>query len=168
MKIMVNEKTYNDSLWTFNVERGEASLFIKTNETIGEVAGTFDGDDTIRAFDDNNVETGVWYVHNLLGIYENYESHAPEDPRVVVVTLKASALTTEAEEAINSSIDENIDAIMEIAEMIANVEDVSLEIERIKDRLDGFPADIVERLDAINSTYNALADRVARLENKVQ
>ena len=165
MKIEINGKIYNDVVWTFDHANGESSLLLKTNDSISEVAAAFDGDDTINAYDDNNVKTGVWYVHAVTAIYANYESRTPEEPREVVVKLKASALTTEAEEELNSNINENIDAIMEIAEMIANVDDVSLEIERIKSRLDGFPVDIVQQLDAINTAYNTLADRVARLEN---
>ena len=165
MKIMVNEKVYNDGAWSYDHESGDAVLLLRTTESISEVAATFDGDDTIHAYDDNDVETGTWYIHTVSAIYENYESRTPEEPREVVVKIRASALTTEAEEAINSSIDESIDAIMEIAAMIADAEDMSLEIERIKSRLDGFPSNIVTILDNINTTYNELADRVARLEN---
>lgn len=167
MKIMVNEKTYNDSSWSYN-ERGEASLLIKTDETISEIASTFDGNDVIHAFDDNDVETGSWFVHTLLAIYESYESHPEGEPRVVVLTLKITALTEAAEETINNSIDENVDAIIEIAEMVADMEDAQVQINEIKGILEGIPNDLVARFNAVNNAYNALADRVARLENQVQ
>ena len=164
MKIKVNEKTYNDSTWQYN-ERGEACLLIKTDESIGEIASTFDGNDVIRAFDDGNEETGRWFVHTLVGIYENPASHATET-REVIVSMKITTLTDNAEAKINNSIEENTDAVIEIAGMVADMEDVNLEINQIKATLDGIPKNIVDMIDNINNTYNTLADRVARLENK--
>lgn len=166
MKITVNEKTYNDSTWAFNVERGEAALILKTDETIGEVASTFDGNDTIHAFDDNDVETGVWYVKSVISIYQNYESHTPEEPREVIVNIKATALTAEAEEALGSDINENSDAILELANLIADMDDANVRINNIEGVLEGIPKDIVERFGDLGDRYNALADRIAALENK--
>lgn len=170
MKIVVNETVFNDSTWSFNHERGEASLAISSDASISEIAAVFDGDDTIRAYDDNDNETGVWYVHSLLGVYETYGTISPEDPhpRMVVVTIKASALTTEAEESLNCGIDENMEAILELAGLIADMGEADTRITRIEGVLEGIPNDLVARFDAINNAYNALADRVARLENKVQ
>lgn len=166
MKITVNDITFNDSTWTFNYERGEASLIIKTDMSISEIATAFDGGDTIRAYDDNDQETGVWYVHSLLGIYENYESHTQEEPRKVVVNINASALTTEAEQALGNGIDENMEAILELAGLIADMDDANIRINNIEGVLEGIPKNIVQRFETIGNAYNALADRVARLENK--
>lgn len=166
MRITVNDTTFNDSTWTFNYERGEASLVIKTDMSISEIADAFDGDDTIRAYDDNDQVTGVWYVHSLMGIYENYESRTLGEPREVVVSIKASALTTEAEQALGNGIDENMEAILELAGLIAEMDDANIRINNIEGILEGIPKDIVQRFEAIGNAYNALADRVARLENK--
>lgn len=168
MKIVVNEKVYPNCRLGFNMERGEAVLGIQTDESISEIASVFDGDDTIHAFDDNDVETGVWYVSSVISIYQNYESHAPEEPREVVVSMKASALTAEAEQALGSSIDENMEAILELGGLIADMTDVQLEIERIKGELDGIPKDLVQRFETIDNRFTSLADRVARLENKME
>lgn len=167
MKITVNEKTYNDSTWMFNAERGEAALILKTNESISEVASAFDGNDTIHAFDDNDVETGVWYVKSVISIYQNYESHTPEESRQVVVNIKATALTTEAEEALGSGIDENMEAIMELAGLIADMDDANIRINNIEGILEGIPKNITEQFGNVSDWYNALADRVAALENKM-
>lgn len=168
MKIIVNEKVYQDSQLLFNMERGETVLIIPTDESISEIASVFDGDDTIHAFDDNDVETGVWYVSNVISIYQNYESRTPEEPREVVVSMKASALTAEAEAALGSSIDENMEAILELGELIADMTDVKMTIERIREELDSIPKDLVQRFANIDDTYSTLADRVARLENKME
>ncbi len=166
MKIKVNEKTYSNCTLSFNMERGEAVLIIQTDESIGSIAGIFDGKDTIRAFDDNNIETGVWYVHQLVSIYENYESRTPESPREVCVALKASALNTEAEAALGNSIDENMEAILELAGLISDMDEANIRINNLEGIIEGIPKDIVDRFAAINNLYNALADRVAKLENK--
>ena len=166
MKIVVNEVTFANSTWSFDHERGVASLIITTNDSLGEIASAFDGDDTIRAYDNNDIETGVWYVHSLVGIYEDYSSHTAEDPRKVIVMLKASALTTEAEESLGASIDETSDAIMELAELIADMDEANVRINNIEGVLEGIPKDIVAHFGQIESAYNALADRIARLENK--
>ena len=166
MKIVVNEKVYQNCNLGFNMERGEAVLSIKTDESISEIASVFDGDDTIHAFDDNDVETGVWYVTTVIGIYQNYESRTPEEPREVIVSMKASALTTEAEEALGSSIDENMEAILELGALVADMTDVQLELERVKEELNSIPKDLVQRFESIDIAFCSLADRIARLENK--
>ena len=168
MKIMVNDKTYTDSQWSFNMERGESVLILTTAESISEVASAFDGDDTISVYDDNDVEICEWHVHTLLGIYEDYRSHTQDEARKVYVTLVATALTANSEEMLSENIDENMEAILELGELIADMDDANLEIEKIKAELLGIPKDIIARFDAINNVYNDLADRVSRLENDIQ
>lgn len=167
MYIKVNEVTYNDATWSFDHERGTASLLLKTNDPISSIAANFDGDDTVKAYDDNDNETGIWYVTQLLSIYQNYESRTPEEPREVVVSLKATSLSTEAEQSLNEGLEEANDALIELAALIEDMEEANIEINKIKGVLDGIPRDIVARFDAMNNNYNILADRVARLENRI-
>jgi len=168
MYIKVNETVFNDVTWSFDHERGTAALLLKTNDSISSIAALFDGDDTVKAYDDNDIETGVWYVTQLLSIYQNYESRTPDEPREVVVALKATSLSAEAEQSINTSIEEANDALIELASLIEDMEEANIAINRIDGILEGIPRDIVERFDAMNNAYNDLADRVARLENRVQ
>jgi DNA-binding transcriptional regulator YbjK len=168
MYIKVNETVFNDVTWSFDHERGTAALLLKTNDSISSIAALFDGDDTVKAYDDNDIETGVWYVTQLLSIYQNYESRTPDEPREVVVSLKATSLSAEAEQSINTSIEEANDALIELASLIEDMEEANIAINRIDGVLEGIPRDIVERFDAMNNAYNELADRVARLENRIQ
>lgn len=165
MYIKVNDIVFNDSVWNFNMERGEASLTLNTDDSIANIASIFDGDDVIRAYDDNDNETGVWYVHHVMSIYVNYESKTPEEPRQVVVSIKASALTTEAEAALGGDINQNMEAILELAELISDLKDFEARISLLEGKVDGIPNDLVSRFSSINDIYNALADRVAKLEN---
>lgn len=168
MYIKVNESIFNDAIWSFDHERGTAALLLKTNDSISSIAAIFDGNDTVKAYDDNDNETGIWYVTQLLSIYQNYESRTAEEPREVVVSLKATSLSTEAEESINTSIEEANDALIELAGLIEDMEEANIEINKIKGVLDGIPKDIINRFTSMNNAYNLLADRVARLENKIQ
>lgn len=168
MYVKVNDVTYNDATWSFDHERGTASLLLKTNDSISSIAANFDGNDTVKAYDDNDNETGIWYVTQLLSIYQNYESRTPEESREVVVSLKATSLSTEAEQSLNEGLEEANDALIELASLIEDMEEANIQINQIKGVLDGIPRDIVARFDSMNSKYNALADRVAKLENKMQ
>lgn len=166
MKIVVNETTYNDATWSFNHERGTAALLLKTDDSIGTIAANFDGDDTIRAYDDSDNETGVWYVTQLLSVTENWESHTPDEPREVIVSIKATSLSTEAEQALGDSIDENMEAILELGGLIADMEEAHTRMNNLEARLDRLPANVQAQIDELNNRYNALADRVAALENE--
>lgn len=166
MKIQVNETTYNEATWSFDHERGTAALLLQTDDSLSTIAANFDGDDTIHAFDDNDNETGVWYVTQLLSITENWESHPPEEPRVVIVSVKATSLSTDAEQALGDSIDENMEAILELGGLIADMEEAHTRMNNLEARLDRIPKNISERFAEFDNLYNALADRVAMLENE--
>lgn len=165
MKISINKKTYNDSSWSFDHASGIAALILSTDETIAEVASTFNGDDTIHAYNDNDVETGTWYVYQVTAVYERDKN---EGSRAIIVNMKASALSTVAEEELGESIEENTEAIIELGGLIADMDDANIRINNIEGVLEGIPKDITIHFGEIETLYNALADRVAQLENANQ
>jgi len=67
-------------------------------------------------------------------------------------------------------ISEDITAVKNATEAIPNIQEnvtgLQTGLNNLQNRMDGIPNDIIERFTAIWSNYNALADRVARLENK--
>ncbi len=166
MKIQVNNKIYEDSVWKTHDERGNAVMTITTEESIGEVAQTFDAPNSlIITYNDDDIETGRWYIHQLISIYENYESKLKELPREIVVSIRASTLTASTEENIFSQIEENTEAILELGSLIADVTDIDHKITMLEEDLNAIPTNINERFAALESVYNTLADRIAVLEN---
>ena len=165
MKIRINDMTYSDCLLGIDAERGRAVITLRTGDSISAVASLFDGEDRVTALDDSGAVTGVWYVHTLASIHENWESRAPGEPREIVVVLKASALADGTEETLGSSIGENTDAILELGGLVADMKDFDTRLNLIEGALEGIPKDIAGHFYAIESAYNALADRVSELEN---
>ena len=165
MKIIIGNAEYTDAMFAYNNENGQTVLTLKTNDSIGTIAALFDGDDIVHVYDDNDVETGIWYVHHVMSIYQNFESRTEEEPREVIVCIKASSLSAEAEAALGGDINQNMEAILELAELIADHKDFEARISLLEGKVNGVPDDLVSRFDSINDAYNALADRVARLEN---
>ena len=95
---------------------------------------------------------------------------------MVTVKYHISQIGKEAQEALNNDVGDASDAVLELCEMIATMEGtVDDTCTRIEDsqskqgsRLDNFSATLNQHTQSISrweSMYNALADRVARLEN---
>ena len=168
MKVRVNNKTYYYAMWSIDNTTGQSVLNVVTDETIVEVAATFTGDDTVEILNDNDTVVCVWYVHTVMGVYENYESHPEGEGRQVVVLLKASALNEEAEEALGEGIGDNTDAIIELAGMVSDGGELEIRVNNIEGTLEGIPKNLPVRFEELWNAFAALADRVANLENRLE
>lgn len=168
IKVQIGDKVYTNVVLSLEQGKSDMTMTIPTEDSLGVVASCFDLDATLHAFDENDVETGVWYVHKLLSMYVSTDCLPGEEAiRTVVVVFNASAITDEAEEILNIGIEDNMDAIIELGGLIADMSETNIEINKIKGTLEGIPKDLVERFEAINHLYNQLSDRVAALENKL-
>jgi hypothetical protein len=168
MKVRVNNKTYHYAMWSVDSTTGQSVLNIVTDETIAEVAATFSGDDTVEVLNDNDTVVCIWYVHTVMGVYENYESQPEGEGRQVVILLKASALDAEAEEALGEGIGDNMDAIIELAGMVSDGGELEIRVNNIEGKLEGIPQNLLERFDEVWNAYTALSDRVSNLENRLE
>jgi predicted nuclease with TOPRIM domain len=83
----------------------------------------------------------------------------------VIVSVKATSLSTEAEQALEDDIDENTEAILELGGLIADMDEAHTRMNNLEARLDRLPANVQDQINELNNRYNALADRVAALEN---
>lgn len=67
-------------------------------------------------------------------------------------------------------ISEDMTAVKSATETIPNIQEnvtgLQTGVNNLRNRVDGIPNDIIERFTTLWTNYNALADRVARLENK--
>lgn len=214
MKIVINGVDFNNAKW--DVEDGIGKMAIYTNSTIAEIIDIVGENNNIDIYDDDNVLVSKWYNSGIIGI--NCTKY--QDKNYIEVRFSVSILDTNTEAQIQGDISESVDAIMELAEIISDmdstvssnsesitfldkkidktVEDFNTKTDDIENdlkdkvktidnnistvrekanknendiaeldsKVNGFPSNIIERFDALWASYNALADRVARLENK--
>lgn len=173
MVIEINGKQYIDPDW--RVENGIAEIRIHSEKTFAEIADDFvlDAGDSIIQYNDNDEQVGEWYVEGMASI------QLPGEDGSDVVTIKyhISQLAKDAQEALNEDLDDTTMSVLELAGLLStakkNFQDTANRLEGSLSEQEQRISNISQTQTAINQSiaridglYNALADRVARLENK--
>ena len=192
MVIVINGYPYIDVTW--EAERDRAVLTLKSDLTLAELEERFDvsAGTVIEQYNDDEELIGKWYMHNLAEIgYKKDESGSWDITAIFFV----SSIALDKAEELADNIDESDAAIVELAELyteleatIDNVKDyVESEIEEVKADIENISARVntcdenvlgvrtelsdataglISQISALSERLDALADRVARLENK--
>ena len=155
MKAVVNEQTINNVAWSAN--EGTGVLQFQTSRTIAELEEIFNSSNatSISIYTEENQLEEMWYLRTLNEI----SCKRANDEWDASVTFKVSAIDNNSEAEIRGSISDSDDALIELAGMISDIAD---SLENTDSRIQTHQ----EILDRISNLYDALADRVAILENK--
>ena len=181
MKVVINQNEFENAQW--NVSENVGVLAFNSEDSISEILAEIGDGEQIEVYNDNDDLVSTWYSKGVRGI--------DKDGTSVSVKFEVSILDKNTEEELQNGIDDDADAIMELAEMISEMEatldgqaegiekaqddidkakqdisDMQDDVNDVRNRMDSIPADILERFGALWTNYNTLADRVAKLENK--
>ncbi len=179
MKITVNNNVFTEAGWSVYKEIGTLDLY--TEASLTEIITMLGNHPIISVYDDNDELLSMWSTSSVKSISEEYI----RERRRITVQVDATILTDNAEEVINTNIDNSIDSILELAEIIdemdTTIENNTNSIERINTDLESLntqvfnlqstvnniPANLNTQLNTIVQTCNSLADRIANLENRL-
>ena len=174
MLIEINGKQYLNP--DFRVANGIAEMRIQSDKTFAEIAEDFvvEAGDSIKQYNELEQQIGEYYVEGMASI------QLPGEDGTELVTIKyhVSQIGKDAQDAMSGDIEDASDAALELCEIIGemdqNLNDTCRRIENSQQeqgqQLNNFSQTQTQHTKAIErweSMYNALADRVARLENKV-
>lgn len=185
MKVKVNKTVFDEAEWGYDPNEGVGRLLITTEQSIFQLIESFGEGNDIEVYDDNVDLTTKWYGASLKSI-----TVTPGEPRQVSSLFKVTILENNAEKVLKGGVEDDEDAILELAEMIGDMEKAKKDqdkdfekmqkefddtkrnvdamqegLNNIRNRVENVPHDILERFDTLWKNYNTLADRVARLEN---
>ena len=173
MIIAIKGKRYNNP--NFGIQNGLAVLRIHSEQTFAEIAEDFmlESGDSIVQYNDSEEQIGEFFIEGMASI----QLPGEDDSDVVTIKYKVSQIGKEAQEALNEDLDMATLSVLELAGIISqakrNFNDTAARIEssfsehehRIT-ALGNTQNTINEAMNSWESMYNALADRVAELENK--
>jgi len=166
MVIVINGHSYPNALWS--AEKDQAILTFQSDLTLAELEAQFglSAGTVIEQYDDEETLIGKWYLHNLAEIgYKRNESGSWEVSAIFCV----STISQDKAEELADNIDESDTAIIELAELYAELEATVetirgyAEAELTKSQTE--TADMLSGMSALTTRLDELADRVARLEN---
>lgn len=160
MKIIINNHEYQNASW--NVEKNIGTAGFGTELSIIGVLEQLGENKDIYVYDDNDVMTSKWNNRGVQGITIN-------DGRANVQFV-VSILDNNAEEKLQKDIDDGVDAIMELAEMVASMDETieshGESISGINEDLDNLKRDLAS-LEGVPSAMAALQGDVSNLQNSV-
>lgn len=172
MKIEINGTMYTNP--DFRVDNGIATLRILSDKTFAEIAEDFvvAAGESIKQYDDSDNQIGELYVEGMASI----QLPGEDGSEVVTIKYHISQIGKDAQEALQEDAEDAMDAILELCELIGQQ---TQELEDTCSRIEDSQSEQGQRLDSLSETltsntqaisrwetmYNALADRVARLEN---
>lgn len=177
MKIIVNNTTFTNAGWS--VFDGIGTLDLYTDLSLVDILTLLGNNPNISLCDDDDILLSMWVTKGVKSIKEDVIM----DQRRVVVNLDASILSSNVEGALTTNVNNSIDGILELATAIdaiesdlndkedamdqlrADLTSTNDDILTINTRLEAIPNDLMARLDSLWTSYNALSDRVATIEN---
>ena len=129
------------------------------------------GDEIIQ-LNDNEQIIGVWHVQSMNSI----EMPKPNGDGMADIRYNVSQIGVEAQDAIQADVIDNTDAVLELCSLIAEMaEEQSNNFADYDERIASAQQDIEEKqrtmdqqtisISQLETMFNNLADRVARLEN---
>ena len=157
-------------------ESGEIIFRYTSDATFMEIVNQFalEPGDSIKQYNDSHEQIGEWYIIQMGSIKL---PGSPDGEAQVIIHYRVSQLGKEAQEALNSNVDEISDAALELAGMIAQfdesltdkityVEDTNKSTNRIISALQEQTNSNTYAISDLSNRFNILADRIARLENR--
>ena len=172
MIIEIKGKQYLNPGW--RVENGIAQLRIRSDATFEEISEDFvlTQGECILQFNDSEQQISAWYVEGMASI----ELPGEDKNEVVIIKYHVSQLAKDAQDSLQTDVDDASDAVLELCEMISEQQST---LSDTCARIEGSQKDQQNRMDALSQTlnlhtvsignlesmFNTLADRVARLEN---
>lgn len=174
MIIEIKGKRYSNP--DFNVQNGLAVFRIHSEKSFSEIAEDFvlENGDSIIQYNDSEEQIGEFYVEGMASIRLPGE----DGSEVVTIKYKVSQLGKEAQEALNDDLEMATISILELSGIVSqakrNFNDTATRLEgRFSDHEEQLTS-LTNAQNTINAAmnrwetmYNTLADRVARLENKL-
>ena len=161
MYATINNHTIENVEWTGTAYDGLGLLTFPSNETFSVISTWFEPQGVLNIYDENDNLVCEWYNTSLRSINETIDGI-----RKIQVNVKVTPITDSIKTIIQSNIDEDEDAIIELADVLDRIEvlnsGINDTVEELRTRLN----DVIDSIDALSNQYNNLADRVARLENK--
>lgn len=116
MKVTINGVTYNNITWENN------GFSMETDMTLNEIAEAFvPGTNTDIIVEDGDQEIARYYNKGLESI-----KVTGSDPRIVTVGFDLTQINTNAETEIRENMEYSDEAIMELAEMIAAIDESNI------------------------------------------
>ena len=173
MRIVINKKEYEKARW--NVVDNIGDLEFVSEETLAQILSEISGGEDVKVYNDDELMS-TWYVKGVVGV-EKKDS-------IVTVKLEVSILDKNTEKELKKGIDDGEDAIIELAGIVSEMEEtidkhaekiekvikdtskMNEDVNSVRNKVEAIPSDVLERFGALWTNYNALADRVAKLENK--
>ena len=132
--------------------------------------------------DSNNDELiAIWNIKGIERIYTVLD----DGVRHIVIGFLVNLITDNTETIIHNDINISLDSILELADVVANTEETTklhtAILEQLQTTIEGYnarvaqleslintiPNDITNRLDALTTRDNALAERIANIENRL-
>lgn len=173
MIIVIKGNQYQDP--DFRVDNGIATLRIHSEASFADIVDDFalEAGDEIGQYNDNEVQVGVLYVEGMASI------QLPGEDGTDVVTIKyhISQIGKDAQEALTDDLDMATFSVLELAGIVSQAKRT---FEDTANRVESGLAEQDERITTMRNAvdthtetiahwetmYNALADRVAALENR--
>lgn len=179
MKIIINDTTFINAGWS--VFDGVGTLDLYTDLSLMEILTLLGNNPNISIYDDDDTLLSMWVTNGVKSIKENTNMNQ----RHVEVNLDASILSSNIENVLTTNIDNSINGILELATEIDTIESdlnnkgnminqlqeslasTNNNILTVNNRLDAIPNDLISRFNNLWTSYNALADRIAAIENRL-
>lgn len=178
MIVKINNYDFLDAGWS--VYKGVGTLSLDTDEPLLNILNLIAENNVIEIYDDEHMLISVWQNNG----FKSADSDTINDKRRVTIEFDVNVLSSNAEELIHKDINDNLNGIIELAGLIDNIDSSTMQHDKdirqlqtqveqdhnqlleLNSQMNLIPNDSGERFNALQAQYNALADRVASLENR--
>lgn len=115
----------------------------------------------------NGIDESVDGIFELAELYSELDdAHTETRRRIDLYTQSVERVSKDFDTKQEDNNEKFAEKNAQISELVAAVNSLRDDLTAVQALIDDIPTDILERFAAIDSRYNALADRVAALENK--
>ena len=161
MIIEINNKRYTNP--DFTTKNGIALIRIDSDASFQEISADFllDEGDMINQYDDSENQIGQWYVKGMCSIRMPGEDGAEK----VEVKYYISQLGKDAREVIEGNVDENTDAVLELADYITTIEQTYDDYkDELDNQFDDFKSTVNSTINNLTQTINGISTQLTAMQ----